>query len=390
MPTSSSLLDGKTKDTPMHPLAGIKVLDLSSLLPGPFATLYLADWGAEVTHVHAEGREDLSQSMPPFAQGTSTTYGFLGRSKKNLVLDLKKPEGRQKILELLGDTDILVEQYRPGVMSKFGLDYNTLASQFPRLIYCSITGYGQTGPHKDRAGHDINYAARSGIAVMTGTKAKGPVIPGVPLCDLSGSLNAVIGMLTALYQREKSGCGQYIDISLHASGLFMSALWAQMELAAQISPRWETTPLNGASLYGFYQTKDQRYLSVGALEPKFVKGFLEAIGGLSWLTLQPDPQTLKHMVQERISQETLAHWMGVFKPLDVCVEPVQEFREILSDPHHEAQEFVVDLPVGREGLSGSKVTQKQLANPIRFRSLDESKSYKPRYAHMGQPLKSHP
>jgi alpha-methylacyl-CoA racemase len=377
------------KESPMHPLEGIKVLDLSSLLPGPFATLYLADWGADVTHIHAEGREDLSQSMPPFANGTSTTYGFLGRSKKNLVLDLKKDEGRQKILELLEDTDILVEQYRPGVMAKFGLDYKTLASQFPRLIYCSITGYGQTGPQKDRAGHDINYAARSGIAVMTGTKALGPVIPGVPLCDLSGSLNAVIGILTALYRREKNGQGQYIDISLASSGLFMSALWAQMELGAQISPQWESTPLNGASLYGFYKTRDQRYLSVGALEPKFVKGFLEAIGGLKWLALQPDAQTLKQMVQDRIAQENLDHWVSIFKTLDVCVEPVQEFSEILRNPNHEAFESIVDLPIKRDSVTSGGMTQKQLANPIKFMALDEKNSFRARYAHMGQPLKPH-
>ncbi len=360
----------------MLPLKGLRVLDFSSLLPGPFATLYLGDWGAEVTVVEAPGREDLAQVMPPFADGQSTTYGFLGRNKTVMVVDLKTPDGRQKILDLIPDTDIVVQQFRPGTMEKLGFGYETLKKINPKLIYASISGYGQEGPMRDRAGHDINYAARSGVAVMNGSLAAGPVPTGVPLCDLGGSLHGVIGILMALYHRERTGEGQAVDISLAASGLFLSSLWAQMELAAGQSPRWESTELNGAGIYGFYRTKDQRYLSVGTLEPKFVKGFLEAIGGLSWLGVVLSKLELKQKVAARIAQETLQVWQEIFSKVDVCVEPVQEFEEIFVDPHHEAQQWVVEVPVNPLDPLGKK--QKQLAIPLRFSGLS------PQFLHIGQ------
>ena len=150
----------------MQPFRELKVLDFTTLLPGPCATMYLADWGADVLRIEAPDREDLSRSTPPFADGQSTTHAFLNRSKKSRVLDLKDPAHQHEVLGLLRDYDIVIEQFRPGVMAKFGLDYETLAKSFPRLIYCSLTGYGQTGPLKDKAGHDINYAAMSGLDVM--------------------------------------------------------------------------------------------------------------------------------------------------------------------------------------------------------------------------------
>lgn len=360
----------------MLPLKGLRVLDFSSLLPGPFATLYLADWGAEVTVVKAKNRQDLAEVMPPFADGTSTTYGFLGRNKSVVEVDLKTPEGRQKILDRIPETDIVIEQFRPGVMAKLGLSYHTLQAINPRLIYGSITGYGQEGPMKDRAGHDINYGARSGVAIMNGTSLGGPVLSAVPLCDLGGSLHGVIGILMALYHREKTGEGQAIDISLAASGLFLSSLWAQMELAAGESPRWESTELNGAGIYGYYRTKDQKFLSVGALEPPFVKGFLEAIGGLSWLDEKNSKQQVKQKIAARICQESLDHWMGIFSDLDVCVEPVQEFSEIFQDPAHEAQAWVVGVPINPLEPDGKK--QRQLKTPLRF------SSFRPQFLHIGQ------
>ena len=359
----------------MQPFAGLKVLDFTSLLPGPLATLYLADWGAEVIRVESPDREDLSRSMPPFAKGVSTTHAFLNRSKQSLALDLKDPEQLKQIKQNISDYDILIEQFRPGVMQKFGLDYQSLKALHPGLIYCSLTGYGQTGPMATRAGHDINYAALSGLAVMTGSRKEGPTLHGAPVCDMAGTYHALFGILTALYHRQKTGEGQAIDISITDASLMLSSLWMQMNLAAQLSPSWEQTPLNGGTFYNYYRTRDQRYLSVGGLEPKFFMGFLEAINSLhlSQLNLQTleGQRELKQGIQAALEQKTLAEWLSIFAQLDVCVEPVLNFKEIAEHPHFKARELGIEVPCD----DGS--TQTQLANPIRFSSL------RPIYRHIG-------
>jgi crotonobetainyl-CoA:carnitine CoA-transferase CaiB-like acyl-CoA transferase len=351
----------------MQPFAHLKVLDFTTLLPGPFATMYLADWGADVLRVEAPDREDMSRTMPPFVKGVSTTHAFLNRSKKSIVLDLKEASARQKILELVQDYDVVVEQFRPGVMARLGLDYKALSAVNPRVIYCSLTGYGQTGPYADRAGHDINYAALSGLAAMTGTRAGGPVIHGNPVCDLAGSFHTLFGLLTALYHRERTGEGQAVDISITDSSLMLSGLWLSMGLGAQQYPSWEGTLLNGASFYGYYRCSDGKYLSVGGLEPKFLYGFLEAIEALD--LLQGDlnrPEYLVRMrieIQERIQRKTLDTWLGIFSRLDVCVEPVLSLDQVIRHPQLQARQMFVDVPAGYGN------TQKQLASPLKFSSF---------------------
>ena len=356
----------------MHPLSGIKVLDFTTLLPGPMATMYLADWGADVIRIEAPDREDMSRVMPPFAQGTSTTHAFLNRSKKSVVLDLKDAGARVKLAELVRTCDIVIEQFRPGVMTKFGLDYATLSVENPRLIYCSLTGYGQTGPCKDKAGHDINYAALTGMAAMTGSQEHGPVLHGAPVCDMAGAYHALFGLMIALYHREKTGEGQYIDVSITDSSLMLSGLWAQMGLAAQTYPSWESTVLNGGSFYGYYKTKDGQYLSVGGLEPKFFRVFLEAIGGLNILAMDPgQAPAVKQAIQAKLEMKTSAEWLELFAGLDVCVEPVLGFDRIEEHPHFIARGMFVEV----DGEGGSR--QKQLASPLRFSGL------RPIYRHVG-------
>lgn len=357
----------------MQPLRGLKILDFSTLLPGPFATMYLADWGAEVLRIEAPDRPDLSRSTPPFADGTSTTHAFLNRSKDSLLLDLKKPADLERIRELLESYDIVVEQFRPGVMEKLGLGYAALQKLNPKLIYCSITGYGQTGPYRDRAGHDINYAALSGLAAMTGSRETGPVLHGTPVCDLAGSFHALFALMTAVYHRQKTGEGQYIDVSITDSSQMLSALWMQMQLAAGQAPTWESTLLNGGSFYGYYRTKDRRYLSVGGLEPKFYKGFAEAIEALEILSLPPTRMAeVRRIIQQRIETRTLGEWMTIFSRLDVCVEPVLGFDEIADHPQFVSRERVAE--VSCETSRG----QKQLASPIRF------STFRPVYRFIGK------
>ncbi len=359
----------------MQPLKDLKVLDFTTLLPGPMATLYLADWGAEVLRIEALDREDLSRSMPPFAKGTSTTHAFLNRSKQSLSLDLKTEAGRAKILDLVKEFDVVIEQFRPGVMGKLGLDYEKLREVQPRLIYCSLSGYGQTGPYRQRAGHDVNYAALSGLSAMTGTAADGPILHGDPVCDLSGSYHALIGLLMAVYHRERTGEGQSIDISITDSSLMLSALWLQMALVKGQGPGWEQTVLNGAGFYGYYQTADRRYLSVGGLEPKFFKGFLETIDALELLHLDgtkaDEGRRIKQVIQERLIKKTLAEWMAIFEDLDLCVEPVLSLDEVVKHPHMQARSAIVDVDCG----DGTQ--QRQLASPLRF------SQFRPLYRHIG-------
>lgn len=365
----------------MQPLKDVKILDFTSLLPGPMATLYFADWGAEVLRVESSEREDLSRTMPPFAKGTSTTHAFLNRSKKSITLDLKSEAGRKKVIELIQEFDVVIEQFRPGVMEKLGLGYETLRQQQPSLIYCSLSGYGQSGPLRQRAGHDVNYAALSGLSAVTGTAELGPILHGDPVCDLSGSYHAVMGLLMALYHRERSGEGQYIDVSITDSSLMLSALWLQMSLVKGRGPGWEQTPLNGASFYGYYETADGRYLSVGGLEPKFFKGFLEAIDALDLLQIKGETaeegRLVKAQIQKRIIQKTQAEWMAIFDDLDLCVEPVLSLNEVVEHPHLLARSAIVNVDCG----DGTQ--QKQLASPLRF------SAFQPVYKHIGVPKGAH-
>lgn len=363
----------------MQALSELKVLDFSTLLPGPFASMYLADWGAEVLRVEAPDREDMSRTMPPFADGTSTTHGYLNRSKLSLALDLKDPGARSRIAELIETYDIVIEQFRPGVMAKLGLDYASLAQVNPRLIYCSISGYGQTGPYRDRAGHDINYAALSGLAGMTGSKERGPALHGNPVCDLAGSMHALFGIMTAVYHRERTGEGQFIDVSITDSSLPMSGLWLQMMLAAKQSVGWESTILNGSSFYGYYKTSDGQYLSVGGLEPKFLMGFLEAIDGLAIMEMDfvRGGQDIKKAVAAKIERKTAEEWNEIFAKLDLCVEPVLTMDAIVKHPQFVAREMAVAVPAGP-----GKV-QMQLASPLRF------STFRPVYRHIGAEKGSH-
>ncbi|HEY4714061.1 MAG TPA: CaiB/BaiF CoA-transferase family protein, partial [Aquirhabdus sp.] len=197
--------------TPNALLSGLKILDFSTLLPGPFATLMLADMGADVIHIESPSRMDLVRIMPPYADGQATAHAYLNRNKRSVAMDLKDPSNINKIKQLVAEYDIIVEQFRPNVMARLGLDYETLSKINPRLIYCSITGYGQTGSHKDRAGHDINYISLSGIAGHSGRVNGLPPAMGIQIADVAGgSLHGVIGILAAVIERHTSGLGQHI------------------------------------------------------------------------------------------------------------------------------------------------------------------------------------
>jgi len=365
-----------------HALHGLKVLDFSTLLPGPFATLYLADMGAEVTHVESPTRPDLIRLFPPYAHGQATAHLYLNRNKQSVALDLKDPQNIATIKEKISQYDIVVEQFRPGVMQRLGLDYTTLAEINPRLIYCSITGYGQTGSYKDKAGHDINYLALSGIAGHSGRTQSGPPPLGIQVADIAGgSLHAVIGILTAVIERTQSGKGQYIDISMTDCVASLNSMAAAASLAGQVPQQPEQELLNGGSFYDYYQTQDGRYLAVASLEPQFLSG-LAAVLDLPILlekaasTETHDRQLVKQALTEKIRQKTWAEWRHIFQALDVCVEPVLSLEEALDSPLAEQRGWVVQVPLH----PGSKETEAQLACPIKFSRSQAS------YQFIGQKL----
>jgi crotonobetainyl-CoA:carnitine CoA-transferase CaiB-like acyl-CoA transferase len=347
-----------------RPLASLKVLDFSTLLPGPFATMVLADLGAEVVRVEAPDRLDWVRLLPPFDGDVSAWHALLNRNKRSLAIDLKQPGADAVIHRLVQRFDIVVEQFRPGVMDRLGIGYAALSAANPRLIYCAITGYGQTGPYRDRAGHDINYLALAGVLSHSGRQASGPAGLGVQIADVGGgSFGAITGILAAVIQRQLTGLGQLVDISMADMALAWNSLAASEWLVGGDLRDYESGPLDGGSPYDCYRTQDGRYLSVGSLEPKFWQAFCEAIGRpeLASASIVTKSQAeAKSQVAEAIAQKTLAEWQAVFEPLDACVEPVLTVAEALEHPQVAARGMVVEVPK----LNGA--AQRQVASPFRL------------------------
>lgn len=349
-------------------LKGLKVLDFSTLLPGPFATLYLADLGAEVIHIESPTRPDLVRLFPPYANGQATSHSYLNRNKQSVTLDLKDPASIEQVKQKISEFDIVVEQFRPGVMQRLGLDYQTLAEINPRLIYCSITGYGQTGSYKDKAGHDINYIALSGIAGHCGRQDSGPPPMGIQIADVAGgSLHAVIGILAAVVERQNSGLGQYIDISMTDCVVGLNNMAAAASLAGSQQQQRESEQLNGGTFYDYYETADARYLSIGSLEPQFMTGLASALElpillqkGASFDT--EERQMVKQAIRDKIKSKNLAEWNQLFEQLDVCVEPVLSLDEALQSQISQQRNWVVNVPL----KPNSDQTEPQLACPIKF------------------------
>ncbi|MCX2901565.1 CaiB/BaiF CoA transferase family protein [Pseudomonas mandelii] len=350
----------------LGPLASLKILDFSTLLPGPFASLLLADMGAQVLRIESPTRMDLLRVLPPHDQGVSASHAYLNRNKRSLALDLKQPEALEVIRQLLQDHDILLEQFRPGVMERLGLGYEALRAINPKLIYVSITGYGQTGPYKDRAGHDINYLALAGLASHTGRADSGPLPLGMQVADIAGgSLHGVIGLLAAVIARQQTGQGQYLDISMTDCAFTLNAMSGAGFLACGEEPARENQVLNGGSFYDYYRSRDGRWLSVGSLEPAFMKQLCTALGleemAKLGLSAQPEHQKkLKDALKIEFEKHDFAELSALFAELDACVEPVLSLGEAVRHPQLQAREVVAQVPRG----DGS--TQAQMACPLKF------------------------
>lgn len=329
-----------------QPLKGLKVLDFTTLLPGPYATQLLADMGAEVLRIESPTRPDLIKFMPPMVGKSSAAHATVNRNKQAMAIDLKHPDAIEIIHKLIEEYDIVIEQFRPGVMTRLGLDYEALSALQPRLIYCSITGYGQTGPLKDRAGHDINYLALSGLASFSGRKETGPVLSSTQIADIAGgSHHAVMAILAAVIERSTSGKGQYLDISMSDAAMALSTMFGAGALASGKDPMCGEEMLNGGLFYDYYRTADNRYLSIGSLEPNFASALLTALDLKEFQTNIADQRAstqeeIRTAIAEKISGHDLEHWSALFAELDACVEPVLSVNEALAYPHFIEREML--------------------------------------------------
>jgi alpha-methylacyl-CoA racemase len=329
----------------MRPLKGLKVLDFSTLLPGPYATMLLADMGADILRIESPSRPDLVRAMEPQVAGQSAAFEYLNRGKRSLGINLKHHQAVSIVHALLADYDVLVEQFRPGVMARLGLGYEALSRINPRLIYCSITGYGQSGPYRDRAGHDINYLALSGISACSGKQSVGPLLSGVQIADVAaGSQPAVMAILAAVIQRSTTGKGQFIDIAMSDQCMALQPLMMPGVTNGHAAIGAQEHFLNGVGVYDYYATADGLYMAVGSLEPQFRQRLVEALGHPEWLA-EPD-DLLKDHLRHTFIQQTQDVWVQCFSEIDACVEPVLSMSEALVHPHALARKLVTENSTG--------------------------------------------
>ncbi len=366
-------------------LKGLKILDFTSVLPGSLTTMMFADYGAEVIHIESSRRVDLMRIMPPYdEQKESYIHQYLNRSKKSFTLNLKEPEAVEIVKNFIHEYDIIVEGFRPGVMKRLGLDYESLKEVNPRLIYCSITGYGQTGPYRDRPGHDNNYLSIAGVLDHSRLKGKKPVAMGIQIADIAGgTLHAAVGVLAAALHREKTGQGKYIDVSMTDAVFTMNALYGPAFLGSGHKAQPEEEILNGGTFYDYYKTKDGRYFSVGSLEPQFRKLLCEAleIPELIQSTFNDSSYTqkrFKEAIKDAFLSKNFDEWLEIFNDdFHGCVEPVLTFDEACEHPQIQARNMLVEVPDHDGKL------QKQMGAAIKF------DQFEPAYKFVGAKLGQH-
>ena len=353
--------------TPELPLQDVRVLDLSRLLPGPYASLVLADLGAQVDRVESPDGGDPVRQMPPLKGDEGALHLGLNRSKRSLVLDLKSPAGVDALLRLVKHYDVLLESFRPGVMERLGLAPERLRGSNPRLITCSITGFGQTGPDRLRAGHDLGYVARAGLLGQSGGPEGAPAVIGGQIADIGGgALFGLVAILAALHERARTGRGKHLDISMTDGAV----AFQHLQLAGRMVMGEEAGPLRrgrealngGYGCYGVYRTADDRYLAVGALEPKFASGMLAVLGLPELLPALysggAEGERARHTLAATFLTRSRDDWMEAFEGKDLCIEPVSEGDEVFSDPQLRARGLFFDLEDPERG------TLPQLRTPL--------------------------
>ena len=363
MPTVNS---AGTLAQPPQALPGLKILDASRLLPAALCTQMLADLGAQVLKVEEPGRGDYQRSFPPMGKADSGTFLLCNRNKQSITLNLKSEEGKAVFRKLAADADVVVEGFRPGVMKRLGLDYESLKEINPRLIYCAVSGFGQDGPYKMVAGHDLNYMGIIGALPLFGQAGGPPMVPGLLTADIGGgSLMAAYGILAALLARQVTGVGQMVDVSMMDGAMSFIAYHASEPMFGDCDPKGgEYRNTGGAPCYSIFRCKDGNFVTLGALEEHFWERFCDAAGVHELKADQfPEGEVRSRQFEQLahvFGQRTRAEWVELFFKHDIPGGPVNTMREAFEDPHVKAREMVmhVDHPV--EGRIP------QLGFPVKF------------------------
>lgn len=353
-----------------RPLEGFKMLDLSRYLPGPYCSMILADLGMEVLKVEDTVRQDPARRSGPRYKKESAYFLAVNRNKKSLAVNLRTEEGKVIFQKLVSRYDVVLENFRPRVLDRLGIGYSSSKKINPRIVYCSISGYGQEGPYRDKPGHDINYIGLAGLLEMTGEKEGPPSLPGVLIADLTSGLFAAIGVLAALSEREGSGEGSHVDVSMMDSVVSLMG-YHIAHFDAERKPFQRGGPMfNGAlACYNVYETKDHRFMTLGAIEPPFWETFCKIAGRPDWAREDVTTVLRRHNMGEEIRNlfktKTQTEWKKIFEGRQSCCEPVRNIEEVFSDPHLQNRRMLVDIVHPIEGRL------RQGGNPIKLSEMEE-------------------
>jgi crotonobetainyl-CoA:carnitine CoA-transferase CaiB-like acyl-CoA transferase len=336
------------------PLEGTRVLDCSRLLPGNYCTLLLADLGADVVKIEEPGRGDYIRWTVPLVEGESAVHRALNRGKRSATVDLKSDQGVEVFRRLAAGADAVIESFRPGVMDRLGVGYESLRSGNERLVYCAITGYGQDGPYRDRVGHDINYIGHAGLLHATGQHGGPPILPAVQVGDFGGGMAAALGTLAALTEAASTGHGRFVDVSmLDVATSWLGVVMSWYLATGEVPPRGGMPLSGGLACYRVYRAGDGKYLSVGALEPQFWQALCEALDLPDLVDQHFAPADAQEAVATKLQAvfETRPRdeWVERLAHLETCVGPVNDVSEALDDPqvvHRGLVARVAGTPVG--------------------------------------------
>lgn len=374
-----------TKPAPLGALSKFRVLDFSRLAPGPMATMILADFGADVIKIEEPGggrraREERASRARSVSAHASDEHRWralspLERNKRSIVIDLRQPDGRDVALRLARSADVVLEGFRPGVMRRLGVGYEAMRAINPRIVYCSITGYGQQGARAPRVGHDLTYLAYAGALSLIGT-AESPVVPINVIADYAaGSLSAVTGILAALLARETTGLGQFVDVSMADGVLGLLAVEVARLFSSGQVPRSGTTYLTGGvAYYNVYRTADRKAITIACNEPHFFANLCQLLELPDLIDRQfadaAGQRQNYELMRERFSMHDLDYWVDLLSNQDVPFEPVRALDEVVQDSELWERGVLVQIPSNEFGVVRQVAPTPRLsANPGRVRTL---------------------
>lgn len=332
-------------------------------MPGPLCTMILGDLGADVIKVEQPEIGDYARSAPPLLGNTGSAFLMLNRNKRSITLNLKKAEGQEILRKLAAKADVFVESYRPGVAERLGVGYPAISQVNERIIYCSISGFGQSGPYRDLVGHDLTYTAYSGAIGSTGSKDGPPVIPAIQVSDIQAAMYATIAITAALYRREKAGKGEFIDVSLMDAAVASMIMPMSFHLAGESTERGSSFLSGGAPFYNIYETADRKYIAIAPLEPKFWIELCSVLRLEKYQDKQLTSETEANRIRDDLAvifrQKTRDEWVKILNEREIPCAPIYDVREVLADPHVRSRKMIFEMETEAFGKLN------QLATPIR-------------------------